>query len=302
MNIRDLTYIRSVAKLRHFGQAADACNVSQPALSNQIKKLELELGVTLFERNNRSVKITEVGREIVTLAGEALGVIDNIYSTAQNAGDPLSGSFRMGSIPTISPYLIPDFVKQARLAMPKLNLEFTEDITERLNAALIDGTLDAAILATPVESPKLTAIPIYDEPFWAVYPLSHTLKSQDLIRTKDLPADELLLLTEGHCFRDQTLDVCKIETASQKHSIRATSLETIINMVAAEQGITLVPAMALSGGWMTDKGVLTTKLEDPNAYRRIYLTFRKTFSRKQLIEEVAKTIRQQLGDSVRLVV
>ena len=143
MNIRDLTYIRAVARLKHFGRAAQACHVSQPALSSQIKKLETELGVTLFERDNRSVKLTDIGAEIVGLAETALGVIDNIRGAAEAARDPFSGQFRLGFIPTIAPYLIPHFVSQSHAALPQLDLQFQEDITERLNHCLL-YTSDAA--------------------------------------------------------------------------------------------------------------------------------------------------------------
>lgn len=301
MNIRDLIYIRAVAKHGHFGRAAEHCHVSQPALSTQIKKLELELGVSIFERDNRNVKVTNIGKNIIALADEALSVIDKIYIAAESAADPLSGHLSLGSIPTIAPYLIPGFVRQSRTRFPKLRLSFQEDITERLNEALINGHLDAAILATPPETSKLTAIPLYDEPFWAVFPFGHDLRMLDLVRTQDLPIDELLLLSEGHCFRDQALDVCQLGAPPEQQAIRATSLETLINMVTAEQGITLVPATALSGGWTTDKGVLTEKLDDTKAYRRIYLTFRKTFPRRDLLDHIAALICENVGNNVALV-
>ncbi|PHR56109.1 MAG: LysR family transcriptional regulator [Robiginitomaculum sp.] len=299
MNIRDLIYIRAVSKLKHFGKAAEVCGVSQPALSTQIKKLEQELGITLFERDSRSVQITDIGQDIIQLADEALSVIDNIRATAEEARDPFSGQFRLGAIPTIAPYLLPYFIKKNYDAFPKLKLHFQEDITERLNQALLNGELDAAILATPSENPKLDVIRLYDEPFWAVLPTGHSLQTIDKIRTEHLPFEELLLLTEGHCFRDQALDLCQLSATLGTRSIRVTSLETLINMVAAGQGITLVPAMALSGSWTTDQGVFTKKLDDPNAYRRIYLTFRKRFPRRQLLENMADLICTNLPSSVQ---
>lgn len=298
MNIRDLEYIRMVAKLGHFGRAAEACNVSQPALSTQIKKLELELGVNLFERDNRTFRITKIGEKIIQLADEALDVIDTIKATAEAAHDPFSGVFTLGSIPTISPYLVPQFVRQTHTALPALQLEFQEDITERLNENLLEGQLDAAILATLPESPKLDVIPLYDEPFWALFPTHHTLKLTERLRTEDLPVDELLLLSEGHCFRDQALDICRLGPSIEKRAIRATSLETLINMVAAGQGITLVPAMALSGGWTTDSRVQASKLADTTASRRIYLTYRKSFPRRQLLEQMADVICSNLPSGV----
>lgn len=300
MNIRDLTYVQAVAKLKHFGRAAEACHVSQPALSSQIKKLEDELGVVLFERNNRSVSITEVGQRICDLADDALEIVETIRMTAQSTRDPLAGRFQLGFIPTIAPYLIPHFVGQSRHALPQLTLQLQEDITERLTQSLIDGDIDAAILATPPESAKLDAIRLYDEPFWVIFPSSHALHLINAISTDDLPIDELLLLSEGHCFRDQALDICQLDTAVDTRNIRATSLATLVNMVAAGQGITLVPAMALSG-WADTPGVSTKKLKDPSAYRRIYLTFRKSFPRKNLLEKMADLICDNLPDTVRAI-
>lgn len=298
MNIRDLTYIKALAKFRHFGHAAIACNVSQPALSSQVKKLEDELGVVLFERDNRSVRITDAGRDIVALAGDALGVVDAIRATAEMARDPLSGTFSLGSIPTIAPYVLPGFMTQASCAMPGLKLQFREDITERLTEALLNGDIDAAVLATPPEDTKLDVITLYDEPFWVIFPENHKLQSGGLIRTKDLPVDELLLLSEGHCFRDQARDVCQLTGNDDSYTVRATSLETLINMVAARQGITLVPAMALSARW-AGNGVKAEKLSDKSAYRRIYLTYRKTFPRKALLNKIAGVFCANLPEGIR---
>ncbi len=298
MNIRDLTYIRAVARFKHFGRAAEHCHVSQPTLSGQIKKLETELGVTLFERDNRSVRITNVGKDIVALADNALDVIGNIRTLAETARDPLGGQFRLGFIPTIAPYLVPHFVRQSRQALPELRLNFMEDITDRLIEALHDGDLDAAILATPPEDSRLSAIALYDEPFWVIYPDAHKLRMIDAIHTSDLPEDELLLLTEGHCFRDQALDVCKINAAPEARAIQATSLSTLVNMVVAGQGITLVPAMALAGQTAIG-GVLTQRLSDRGASRRIFLTYRKTFPRQKLLDMIGGVICANLPEGVQ---
>ena len=299
MNIRDLSYISSVARFEHFGRAAQACNVSQPALSSQIKKLEAELGVTIFERDNKSVRLTDVGAEIVTLAEEALGVVARIRMTAGSARDPYSGQLKLGFIPTIAPYLVPHFVRHCRAELPKLQVQFEENITERLNRALMDGELDVAILATPPEDNRFDAIPLYDEPFWVVFPEHHDLRLLRGIRVDDLPHDELLLLSEGHCFRDQALDVCRIDEKVETQTIRATSLETLINMVSAGLGVTLIPAMAMNGGWHKDSDLKSKKLNDSKAYRRIYLTYRKTFPRQALISSLRSILCQNLPDTVR---
>lgn len=298
MNLRDLSYISAVARYEHFGRAAESCNVSQPALSSQIKKLERELGVIIFERDNKSVRLTDVGAEIVGLAEEALGVVSRIRMTAGAAGDPLSGQLRLGFIPTIAPYLVPHFVRHCRTELPNLQVQFEENITERLILALENGDLDVAILATPPEDTRLEAIALYDEPFWVVFPEAHDLRLLRGIHVDDLPHDELLLLSEGHCFRDQALDVCKIDARQQVRTIRATSLETLINMVTAGLGVTLIPAMALDAGWQNPTELKTKKLNDSMAYRRIYLTFRKTFPRRTLVQTLSDVLCQNLPDSV----
>ena len=301
MNLRALSYITAVARHEHFGRAAQACNVSQPALSSQIKKLETELGVTLFERDNKSVRLTDVGADIIRLAEEALGVVSRIHMTASSAKDPLSGYLRLGFIPTIAPYLVPHFVRHCRESLPKLQVQFEENITERLNQSLENGELDVAILATPPEDSRFEAIPLYDEPFWVVFPERHDLRLLRGIRVDDLPHDELLLLSEGHCFRDQAVDVCKIDEKAKIRTIRATSLETLINMVSAGLGVTLIPAMALSGGWQNGTDLKTEKINDSKAYRRVYLTYRKTFPRRNLIESLTEILSANLPDTVNLI-
>lgn len=301
MNLRALTYITAVARHGHFGRAAQACHVSQPALSSQIKKLETELGVIIFERDNKSVRLTEVGQDLVQLASEAIKVTERIKLTASAARDPLSGHLKLGFIPTIAPYLVPHFVSHCREALPNLRVSFQEDITERLNQALDEGELDVAILATPPEDSRLEALALYDEPFWVVFPSRHDLGLLKGIAVNDLPENELLLLSEGHCFREQALEACRIDSRVEVQTILASSLETLINMVAAGLGVTLLPAMALGGGWLAERGLETEKLNDSKAYRRIYLTYRKTFPRRPLIQKLAEILCQNLPDAVRLV-
>lgn len=297
MNLRDLAYVRAVARLRHFGLAAEACHVSQPALSSQIKKLEGELGVILFERTNKSVRITSTGEEIARLAGAALDIIEDIRAVAEAAGDPLSGKLELGCIPTIAPYLLPEFLPRARLRLPQLAIRFQEDLTDRLTAELIDGPLDAALLATPPEDRRLRAVPLFDEPFWVVYPAGHALSRLSAVHTEDLPKDELLLLSEGHCFRNQALDVCRLDAAPISRMLRATSLGTLINLVAAGDGITLLPSMALNNEKLGD-AIQAKKLVDDQAFRRIYLCFRQSYPREERLRALAREICECLPDTV----
>jgi len=300
MNLRTLSYIKAVAEYRHFGKAAAACHVSQPALSTQIKKFENELGITLFERNNQTVRLTETGAEIISLAENILEIVDTIKLTAETSRDPFSGRLRLGAIPTIMPYLVPNFVVYANALFPSLDIEFEEDVTERLNQALYDGKLDAALLATPPESPKLDVIPLYDEPFWIVFPKGHSLQIKQSIQIHDLPKNQLLLLSEGHCFRDQAMDVCQLGDATINRSIRATNLETLINLAAAGLGITLIPATALDRAQIIEKGLCIERLDDKPAYRRIYLTFRRTFPRQNLMAKMAEMICRNAPKNVHL--
>lgn len=295
MNLRDLEYVVAVLETGHFGRAAEKCHVSQPTLSGQIRKLEDTLGVVLFERGRSGARPTDTGRTIAEQAKAALRAAAEIRGIAQAAQDPYAGEFRLGLIPTVAPYLIPTFVARLRSALPDLTMVYREDITERLVQDLETGEIDAAILATPPESPSLHAIPLYSEPFRLVFPDGHGLSSLAHLRMADVDRDDVLLLTEGHCFRDQALAICDAPTKST--SLRATSLETLINLVAQGQGVTLVPALAMSG--LSDElGLENRTLEDDAAARDINLTIRRSTPRRALAGRVAEIIRDGLPETV----
>jgi len=298
MNLRDLEYICAVADLKHFGKASERCNVSQPTLSGQIKKLETTLGVRLFERGHKGIKITPIGEEIIRIAREARHSVDRIYDIANAAQDPLAGSLSLGLIPTIAPYLIPLFVGQVGKDIPNLAISYREDITERLTEGLLNGELDAAILATPPEDNSLTSLPLYSEPFWMIYPEEHALSQIENAAMKDVNIDEILLLTEGHCFRDHALSICTPAREPRQQSLRATSLETLINLVASGQGMTLVPALAMRTGWFYDMGLESQKVLDQHAHRDVHITYRKQFPRIAALKAIAETIKSGLPNSV----
>jgi len=299
MNLRDLDYICAVADHKHFGRAAESCHVSQPTLSGQIKKLEAQLGVTLFERSHKGVRVTATGEEIIQIAREARDAARRIKSVAASAQDPLAGNISLGLIPTIAPYLIPLFVGKIQTAMPKMSVDYREDITDRLNEALLQGELDIAVLATPPEEDSLTAIELYSEPFWLLFPDTHELGDLKKASMKDVKQDDVLLLTEGHCFRDQALSICRPAHKRRRQSLRATSLETLINLVASGQGVTLVPALAMRGGWSKDLGLMSHELTDKGAERKIYLTYRKRFPRIEAVKALAVLIQEGLPESVK---
>jgi LysR family hydrogen peroxide-inducible transcriptional activator len=298
MNVRDLDYVCAVAKHLHFGKAAEACHVSQPTLSGQIRKLEDTLGAKLFERTNKSVRVTDVGEEIIAIAQEARGALNRMKLVAQAAQDPLAGRISLGMIPTIAPYLIPLCARPILKHLPKLTLAYKEDITERLTHSLLDGDLDLALLATPPETDHLSALPLYVEPFWIVYPQDHDLRLSSPVKMADVDGQEVLLLTDGHCFRDQALSICHTSSHS---AVQATSLETLVNLVGSGQGVTLVPALSLRGGSSTNKGISAQKLSDATAERTIYLTYRRQFPRVEIINALADIICKNLPDTVDII-
>lgn len=301
MNLRDLKYILAVAETRHFGRAAERCFVSQPTLSGQIKKLEEELGVVIFERTNRSVEVTPIGAAILGHARLLLEQADAIEQVARAHQDPLAGPLRIGAIPTLSPYLMPLLLVPLKRRYPQLKLVLSEEITDSLLKRLRQHELDAALIATPTDDPDLDAIPLFDEPFWLAHPRSHPLYDKDDIGPEDLEQIDLLLLAEGHCLTHQVMDVChqaERSPAGEMADLRAASLETLLQLVGAGFGCTLVPALAIRGGWMTDSGIIARRLELPEAYRRITLVHRRSFPRKEALDAFAGVILENLPNTV----
>ena len=302
MNIRDLKYILALAETRHFGRAAERCFISQPTLSGQIKKLEGELGVTLFERTNRSVEVTDIGERILHHARLLMEQADAIEQAARAAQDPLAGPLRIGAIPTLSPYLMPLILLPLRARFPRLKLVLVEEITETLLRRLQQHELDAILLATPVNELDLATIPLFDEPFWLAHPRAHPLYDKDEITQDDLEGIDLLLLAEGHCLAGQVMEVCRMAERpreGQTADLRAASLETLLQLVGAGLGCTLVPALAIRGAWMTDSGIIARPLAVDDAFRRVSLVYRRSFPRIAALEGFAACVIDQLPNTVR---
>jgi LysR family hydrogen peroxide-inducible transcriptional activator len=301
MNLRDLKYIIAVADTRHFGKAAQRCFVSQPTLSGQIRKLEDELGVTIFERTNRSVTVTAVGEEILRHARQMMEQADAIRSLSSAQRDPLSGPLRIGAIPTISPYLMPLILAPLKQQHPELRLVLSEETTDRLLQRLHNHEIDAALLATAVDERDLEVTALFDEPFWLAHPRDHPFYLKDEITRKDLENTELLLLAEGHCLAQQARDLCHLQDhqGGAMADLRASSLETLLQLVGAGFGSTLVPALAMRGSWTTDSGVVARKLEIRGAERRVSLVFRNSFPRKQALTALAQVILRHLPNTVQ---
>lgn len=303
MNLREIQYILAVADERHFGKAAERCFVSQPTLSGQIKKLEEELGVILFERTNRSVEITPIGQSILHHARLLQEQVDAIEQVARAHQDPLEGPLRIGAIPTLSPYLMPLILVPLKRQYPQLRLVLSEELTEPLIARLQHHDLDAALLATPVDDqPDLVQAPLFDESFWLAHPRDHPLYYKDEISAQDLTEIDLLLLAEGHCLTHQVMEVCHLSERPQRGEmadLRAASLETLLQLVGAGFGCTLVPALAIRGGWMTDSGIIARPLHLPDAFRRISLVYRRSFPRPQALAAFAGVLLAHLPNTVR---
>jgi len=291
MNLRDLSYLVALAEHRHFGRAAEASFVSQPTLSTQIRKLEDELGVALVERTPRKVLLTETGREIARRARGVLSQIDEIKSIAQRTRDPESGTIRLGIFPTLGPYLLPHVIPRLGERFPRLELLLREEKTEQVLHMLREGTLDCGILALPVHDDSLHTEFLFEEPFVLAVPSNHELANRRLMRMDDLSQQNLLLLEDGHCLRDQALEVCQLAGAGEKTGFRATSLETLRQMVSANVGITLLPALAVKPPVAQSPNVSLVAFEAPAPSRRIAMLWRKSSAMTPFFQALAAVIR-----------
>lgn len=301
MNLRDIKYVLAVAETKHFGKAAARCFVSQPTLSGQIKKLEEELGVVIFERTKRSVEITAIGQEIITHARQLMEQAQAIEMVARAHKDPLSGQLRIGALPTLSPYLMPLILVPLKQRYPRLRLVLSEEMTDSLLRRLRDHELDAALVATAVENADLRTIPLFDEPFWLAHPREHPLYYKDEISREDLEDLDVLLLSDGHCLADQAMEVFGLKgrpLQGEMGDLRAASLETLLQLVGAGFGCTLVPALAVRGPWMTDSGIIARKLNLPGAFRRVSLVYRQSFPRRKVLDAFAHVLLEHLPNTV----
>jgi len=302
MNLRDLKYIIAVADTHHFGKAAERCFVSQPTLSGQIKKLEEELGVAIFERTNRAVKVTPIGEELLLHAHQMIEQAEAMVQLAQVHQDPMAGPLRVGAIPTLSPYLMPLILVPLKREHPQMKLVLSEETTDTLLNRLHNHEIDTALLATAVDDEEFEAIELFDEPFWFAHPSDHPIYLKDSITRADLDNTDLLLLAEGHCLAQQVMDLCHHEDrhiGGDMADLRAASLETLIQFVGAGFGSTLVPALAMRGSWTSGTGVVARELEFKDAHRRVAMFFRKSFPRKQALRAFADVIWQHLPNTVQ---
>lgn len=276
MNLRDLRYLVALADLKHFGRAAEASFVSQPTLSTQLKKFEDELGVSLIERNPRNVLLTEVGELVVARARAMLREADEIKNIARRAKDPESGTVKIGIFPTLGPYLLPHVVPGIVAKFPRLELMLYEEKTESILRKLHDGELDAGILALPIHDDSLHAEFLFEEPFVLAVPQASALARLKSVKLSALANERLLLLDDGHCLRDQALEVCQMAGSGERAGFRATSLETLRHMVSANVGMTLLPMLTVQPPVPATPNVVLLPFAAPAPHRRIAMVWRRT--------------------------
>jgi LysR family transcriptional regulator, hydrogen peroxide-inducible genes activator len=298
MTLTELKYIVAVARARHFGHAAEACFVAQPTLSVAIKKLEDELGVTLFERGGSEVSVTPIGAQIVAQAERVLEQTAAIKELAKQNKDPLAGPLRLGVIYTIAPYLLPPLVKLMIDKVPQMPLVLQENFTTKLIEQLRQGELDAAIMALPLPEHGLLVQTLYDEPFIVAVPKQHPWAGRREIPAEDLKKETMLLLGNGHCFRDQVLEVCP-EMArfssggnGMQRTFEGSSLETIRHMVASGIGLTVLPRASVKD--MNDpNGMISfVPFAPPAPSRRVVIAWRKSFTRRAAIDAIVRAVAQ----------
>ena len=292
LKLKDLRYLVAIADQRHFGRAASRCFVSQPTLSAQLKKLEQDLGVQLIERAPNNVSLTPAGEEIVARARHILEASDEVVALARSHRDPLAGRLRLALLPTIGPYLLPRVAPAIRRSLPRLQLRLYEYQTAPMLEKLHAGELDVGILALPVELDGLESRELYREAFLVALPERHRLAAHETLRLADLKGEPLLLLEDGHCLRDQALEVCSRAGVREQQDFRATSLETLRQMVAAGAGVTLLPELAGRGAYRNARGVVLRPFTRPAPLRHVGALWRKSTARRAAIDALCTLIAE----------
>jgi LysR family hydrogen peroxide-inducible transcriptional activator len=293
MTLTELRYIVTLAQERHFGRAAERCHVSQPTLSVGVKKLEDELGVMIFERSKSAVRLTPVGENIIVQAQKVLESAQGIRELAQVGKNQLVAPLRVGAIYTVGPYLFPHLIPQLHRVAPQMPLYIEENFTHVLRDKLRNGELDAIIIALPFQEADVLTKTLYDEPFYVLMPANHPWTAKTSIDSALLNDKSLLLLGEGHCFRDQVLEACPtVRKGDEQHTtVESSSLETIRHMVASGLGISVLPFSAVHSHHYAPGIIAVRPLSPPVPYRSIAIAWRASFPRPQAIDVLADSIR-----------
>ena len=293
LTLKQLRYFEALAQQQHFGRAAAFCSISQPALSVQIKEMETQLGRPLFERGAREVRLTAFGAEISAKVRSILSAVDDLSDFARAGQDGLAGAFRLGVIPTIAPYLLPGLIGDLTRRYPRMDLHLRETQTARLVQELLEGGLDAAIVALPVSEPSLAELPLFSEDFLLVRPA--TQADAPVPNREELRNMRLLLLEEGHCFRDQALSFCRADAGPARHGLDGSSLATLVQMVGAGIGVTMIPEMARSVETRS-AAVDCARFAGPQPSRTIGMIWRRTTPLAEQLQELAEVVRVAAQD------
>ncbi len=292
MTLKQLRYLAALSAHRHFGRAAEACSISQPALSMQIQELEAELGVTLVERRPGEVALTEIGIEVARRAGQVLAATRDLEDFARHRAQPLTGRLRLGVIPSIAPYVLPKILPPLQRRYRELQVELRETVTDVLLKELAEGALDVIMLALPVDDAEIESLRLFDDPFLLAVPSTDNRPETVRVAADGIDTQRLILLEEGHCLRDQALAFCS--SARRDVSLGATSLATVMQMVASGYGVTLLPRVAVDVE-LRDERVKLLRFADPAPGRTVGLAWRRTSSRKADVTALGERITETLA-------
>ncbi len=292
LSLRDLEYLAAVAEHLHFGRAAQSCGVSQPTLSGQLRKLEEFLGVEVFERSPRGVLVTRRGEEVVAQARRIISEARRLFEVVRIGAEPLTGTLRLGVISTLGPYLVPFLLKPLRARYPELKLLLTEGHTRALVRQLEEGELDALLATSPLGDAELTELPLFREELALAVPRDHPLAQVEAVNPPDIPVAELILLAEGHCLREQAMQLCPSRLREGSADLQAASLETLRQMIAAGSGVSFMPQLAIQVGALLDDMVAYRRITGGQHMRDVALFHRPSFGR---IRDI-RLLRQSIGE------
>jgi LysR family hydrogen peroxide-inducible transcriptional activator len=295
ISIKQITYALAVAEVRHFKRASEACSISQSTLSNAISELEQQLGIQLFERDNRQVLITPIGKVFIERARKIKIDVDDLYRLAESESRPLSYPMTLGVIPTIGPYLLPKVLPEVRRQHPEFQLMIVEEQSQRLVEMVRHGEIDCAVLALPYAVDGLHSFTFWEEDFYLITHQDEALSSQAEIRSDQIKRSQLLLLKDGHCLKEHVLAACKLQATETNHSLEGASLYTLIQMAAGHLGSTLVPQMALDQLLFENSELRAVHLSEPGPHRTIAFICRLNYTRAGAIETLMGIFRQQLS-------
>ncbi len=294
-SLKQMRYTCAVADHRHFSKAAEACHVTQSTLSAAIQELESQLGVVIFERSKKNVLITPLGERLVQQARIVLGDVEDFVSLAKSHGEALAGEVRLGVIPTIAPFLLPNLLAELRTQYPKLKLYLKEAMSAQLFHQLQQGQLDLVILAFPYPLPEMETLSLFKDEFLLCLPPGHQLENTKAIKQSQLRGEKLLLLEEGHCLRDHALEACKLESADTDVVYQGTSLHTLVQMVANGLGVTLLPDMSVKADILGDTQLQLKEFNNENVSREIGMAWRKSDPRREDYLLLGEFIKNHTG-------